>query len=92
MSPTGTNVTVYGILWKSMLTFGAAAGPVRDKAELQKFFEVITEHPSAIVRRCLAVIRSDVSQPATKIEFGFPTRRGGKTADANGSWRSRRGG
>jgi hypothetical protein len=26
-----------------MLTFGAAAGPVRNKAELQRFFEIITE-------------------------------------------------
>jgi hypothetical protein len=39
----GVKVTVYGIPWKSMLTFGAAAGPVRNKAELQKFFEIITE-------------------------------------------------
>jgi hypothetical protein len=31
------------IPWKSMLTFGVAAGPVRNKAELQKFFEIITE-------------------------------------------------
>jgi hypothetical protein len=41
--PRGVNVTVYGIPWKSMLTFGVAAGPVRNKAELQKFFEIITE-------------------------------------------------
>ena len=26
-----------------MLTFGAEAGPVRNKAELKKFFEIITE-------------------------------------------------
>jgi hypothetical protein len=39
----GISVTVYGIPWRSMLTFGAAAGPVRNKAELQKFFEIITE-------------------------------------------------
>jgi hypothetical protein len=26
-----------------MLMFGPAAGPVRNKAELQKFFEIITE-------------------------------------------------
>jgi hypothetical protein len=39
----GITVTVYGIPWRSMLTFGAAAGPVRNKAELQKFFEIITE-------------------------------------------------
>lgn len=39
----GIKVTVYGIPWKSMLTFGTAAGPVRNKAELQKFFEIITE-------------------------------------------------
>ena len=30
----GVTVTVYGIPWKSMLTFGAEAGPVRNKAEL----------------------------------------------------------
>jgi hypothetical protein len=39
----GVTVTVYGIPWKSMLTFGVAAGPVRNKAELQLFFEAITE-------------------------------------------------
>ncbi len=40
---TGVKVTVYGIPWKSMLSFGTAAGPVRNKAELQKFIEIITE-------------------------------------------------
>ena len=39
----GVKVTVYGIPWNSMLTFGVAAGPVLNKAELQKFFEVIIE-------------------------------------------------
>src|SRR6516162_10437077 len=39
----GVTVTVYGIPWNAMLTFGAAAGPVRNKAELKKFFETITE-------------------------------------------------
>jgi hypothetical protein len=39
----GVTVTVYGIPWKSMLTFGIAAGPVRNKAELQRFCEAITE-------------------------------------------------
>lgn len=39
----GVKVTVYGIPWKAMVTFGAAAGPVRNKAELQRFFEAITE-------------------------------------------------
>jgi hypothetical protein len=39
----GVSVTVYGIPWRAMLMFGAAAGPVRNKAELQKFFEIITE-------------------------------------------------
>jgi hypothetical protein len=39
----GINVTVYGIPWNAMLMFGTAAGPVRNKAELQKFFEIITE-------------------------------------------------
>jgi hypothetical protein len=39
----GVTVTVYGIPWKSMLTFGAAAGPVYNKAELQRFCEAITE-------------------------------------------------
>ena len=38
---SGVTVTVYGIPWKSMLTFGVAAGPVRNKAELQSFFEII---------------------------------------------------
>jgi hypothetical protein len=39
----GVSVTVYGIPWKAMLTFGVAAGPARNKAELQGFFEVIVE-------------------------------------------------
>ena len=39
----GVSVTVYGIPWRAMLMFGAAAGPVRNKAELQRFFEIITE-------------------------------------------------
>ena len=39
----GVTVTVYGIPWRAMLMFGPAAGPVRNKAELQKFFEIITE-------------------------------------------------
>ena len=39
----GITVTVYGIPWKSLLMFGAAAGPVRNKAELQRFCDIITE-------------------------------------------------
>jgi hypothetical protein len=39
----GVSVTVYGIPWKAMLTFGVAAGPVRNKAELRIFFEAIVE-------------------------------------------------
>jgi hypothetical protein len=39
----GVTVTVYGIPWNAMLTFGVAAGPVRNKAELQRFFDVIKE-------------------------------------------------
>jgi hypothetical protein len=40
---SGVVVTIYGTPWRAMLMFGAAAGPVRNKAELQKFFEIITE-------------------------------------------------
>jgi hypothetical protein len=40
---SGVTVTVYGIPWKSMLTFASAAGPVRNKAELQRFCDIITE-------------------------------------------------
>jgi hypothetical protein len=39
----GVNVTVYGIPWKAMLMFGAEAGPVRNRAELQRFFDAIVE-------------------------------------------------
>jgi hypothetical protein len=40
----GVKVTVYGLNpWNSMLTFGADAGPVRNKAELQSFFDIITD-------------------------------------------------
>ena len=39
----GVNVTVCGVPWKAMLMFGAKAGPVPNRAELQQFFEIITE-------------------------------------------------
>lgn len=39
----GVHITVYGIPWRAMLTFGVAAGPVPNRTELRKFFEVITE-------------------------------------------------
>jgi len=39
----GVSVIVYGIPWNAMLTFGAEAGPVHNKAELKKLFEVTTE-------------------------------------------------
>ena len=40
----GVTVTVYGLNpWNSMLTFGVAAGPVPNKAELQSFFDIITD-------------------------------------------------
>ena len=39
----GVKVIVYGIPWRSVLVFAPAAGPVRNRAELQKFFEIITE-------------------------------------------------
>jgi hypothetical protein len=39
----GVNVTVYGIPWRAMLKFGAEAGSVRNRAELQQFFTIITE-------------------------------------------------
>jgi hypothetical protein len=40
----GLTVTVYGLNpWNSMLTFGADAGPVPNKAELRSFCEIITE-------------------------------------------------
>ena len=40
----GVNVTVYGSNpWNSWLSFGADAGPVRNRADLQDFCEVITE-------------------------------------------------
>lgn len=39
----GVTVIVYGIPWRAMLMFGVAAGPVRNKSELQMYFEAITE-------------------------------------------------
>jgi hypothetical protein len=40
----GVSVTVYGFdPWNSLLTFGVAAGPVPNKADLQGFFDIITE-------------------------------------------------
>lgn len=39
----GVNVTVYGIPWRAMLMFGAAAGPVRNREDLKRLFDFITE-------------------------------------------------
>jgi hypothetical protein len=40
----GVEVTVYGLNpWNSMLTFGVDAGPVPNKADLQRFCDIITE-------------------------------------------------
>jgi hypothetical protein len=40
----GVKVTVYGLNpWNSLLTFGVDAGPIRNKAELQGFCDIITE-------------------------------------------------
>lgn len=41
---SGLQVTVYGLNpWNSWLHFGAAAGPVRNKQELQDFCALLTE-------------------------------------------------
>ena len=40
----GVNVTVYGLNpWNVWLSFGAAAGPVYNKVELQVFCDILTE-------------------------------------------------
>jgi hypothetical protein len=40
----GVTVTVYGLdPWNVLLSFGVDAGPVRNKAELQRFCDIITE-------------------------------------------------
>jgi len=40
----GVKVTVYGLNpWNSLLTFGVHAGPVRNKADLQNFCDIITD-------------------------------------------------
>src|SRR6476659_7625519 len=40
----GVKVTVYGLNpWNCLLTFGVDAGPVRNRAELQGFCDIITE-------------------------------------------------
>ena len=40
----GVKVTVYGLNpWNGLLTFGVDAGPVRNRAELQGFCDIITE-------------------------------------------------
>jgi hypothetical protein len=40
----GIKVTAYGLNpWNSMLTFGVDAGPVHNKADLQRFCEIITD-------------------------------------------------
>jgi fumarylacetoacetate (FAA) hydrolase family protein len=40
----GVKVTIYGLNpWNCLLTFGVDAGPVRNRAELQGFCDIITE-------------------------------------------------
>jgi hypothetical protein len=40
----GVKVIVYGLNpWNSLLTFGVHAGPVRNKADLQNFCDIITD-------------------------------------------------
>jgi hypothetical protein len=40
----GVKVTVYGLNpWNCLLTFGVDAGPVRNRAELRGFCDIITE-------------------------------------------------
>jgi hypothetical protein len=40
----GVKVTVYGLSpWNCLLTFGVAAGPVPNHADLQAFCNIITE-------------------------------------------------
>jgi hypothetical protein len=40
----GVTVAVYGLdPWNALLSFGVDAGPVRNKAELQRFCDIITE-------------------------------------------------
>ena len=39
----GVTVYVYGIPWNALLMFGGAAGPVRNRAELKQFFDIIVE-------------------------------------------------
>ena len=39
----GLTVHVYGIPWKAVLMIGAAAGPVRNQAEIMRFFDIIVE-------------------------------------------------
>jgi hypothetical protein len=40
----GVKVTVYGLNpWNSLLMFGGDAGPVRNKADLQNFCDIITD-------------------------------------------------
>jgi hypothetical protein len=38
----GVTVYVYGIPWNALM-FGGAAGPVRNRAELKQFFDIIVE-------------------------------------------------
>jgi len=51
----GVKVTVYGLNpWNCLLTFGVDAGPVRNRAELQGFCDIITERLySAQVALCV---------------------------------------
>src|SRR6266404_6219712 len=49
----GVKVTVYRLNpWNSLLTFGVDAGPVRNKAELQGFCDIITERLKRLYDVC----------------------------------------
>ena len=49
----GVTVTVYGLNpWNAMLMFGADAGPVRNKAELLRFYDIITERLKRLYDVC----------------------------------------
>ena len=66
-------MTVNGIPWKAMVMFGAAAGPVRNKVELQRLFEIITDRLQRLYDVALRSITLTWLPPAVAEMVGHST-------------------
>lgn len=63
----GVKVFVYGIPWKALLMFSAEAGPVRNRAELQSYFDALVER-----LRCPIATLSPLSSFPPEVDVPLP--------------------